>query len=113
MVGWDNTARLICTPLNGAWRAVQHRTSRGFGCLYDSLWLCRHTADDVTTPKALELQVADAKAGGAFDLSTVWAWMGGLHRHDMVLIFPNSTDPREAGSDRMLQLLQAADLALQ
>ena len=60
----------------------------------------------------LQAQVADAHAHGAFGLSAIWAWQCPTHRCDMNCIWPNSTRPTEAGSDRMLRLLQEADEAM-
>eukprot|EP00911_Craspedida_sp_UC1_P000266 UC1_evm4s202 len=57
----------------------------------------------------LQLQVRDAQDGGAFMLSTVWAWACPTHRADMNCIWPGSNDPREAGSARMIALLQNAN----
>jgi len=41
----------------------------------------------------------------ALPLSTIWAWACPSHRSDMTCIYPNSTVPKESGSNRMLQRL--------
>jgi hypothetical protein len=52
---------------------------------------------------------AGASSGGVFILSTIWAWECPAHRADMVCIWPNSTLPNEAGSNRMVELLHSAN----
>ena len=47
-------------------------------------------ADQAFPAAALDYQVEDAKSGGAFGISTIWAWMGATHRKDMVQIWPGS-----------------------
>ena len=49
------------------------------------------------------------QAEGAFALSAIWAWECPTHREDMVCIYPGSTRPKERGSDRMIQLIRAAN----
>eukprot|EP00040_Diaphanoeca_grandis_P005351 m.32492 g.32492 ORF g.32492 m.32492 type:complete len:460 (+) comp16652_c0_seq2:92-1471(+) len=72
------------------------------------------TAADQLFPTAiLQHQVEDAKAGGAIILSAIWAWECPCHRHDMVCIYPNSTVPKEAGSNKMISILQTANAQLQ
>ena len=67
---------------------------------------------------ALALQVAQAKSApdaSAFDLSTIWAFMGAWTRiapWNMVFIFPDSKIPSESGSKAMLDLILQADAAL-
>ena len=67
---------------------------------------------------ALALQVAQAKAApdaSAFDLSTIWAYMGAWTRiapWNAVFIFPDSDIPSESGSKAMLDLIMQADAAL-
>mmetsp|Transcript_11824 Transcript_11824/g.30382 ORF Transcript_11824/g.30382 Transcript_11824/m.30382 type:complete len:444 (+) Transcript_11824:226-1557(+) len=60
----------------------------------------------------LDIQVADAKAGGVFALSTIWAWACPSHRADMVCIWPESARPKETGSDRMVADIVAANKAM-
>ena len=60
----------------------------------------------------LDAQVADAQARGAFALSAIWAWECPTHRADMNCIWPNSSRPTEAGSRRLVTLLQAANKAM-
>lgn len=47
-----------------------------------------------------------------FVMSTIWAWECPSHRTDMVCIFPNSTSPKEAGSNRMASAIVVADQEL-
>jgi hypothetical protein len=69
------------------------------------------SVQDQSFPAAmLDAQVADTS--GAFLLSGIWAWMCPSHRKDMVCIYPNSTLPKEAGSNRMVRLLQEANAKL-
>lgn len=74
------------------------------------------TKEDQAFPSAaMTLQATEAKAspdGSAFDLSTIWAWMGASHRSDSVFIWPDSSDPKESGSQAMLEQLLQADAAL-
>ena len=71
------------------------------------------TAADQAFPTAvLDLQVADAKTGGPFALSTIWAWECPMHRSDMVCIWPNSTAPKEHGSNAMIRAIQRANAAM-
>jgi hypothetical protein len=58
----------------------------------------------------LKTQVADTT--GTFVLSAIWAWECPSHRHDMTCIWPNSTVPKETGSNRMVGLLQQANANL-
>jgi len=60
----------------------------------------------------LDLQVADAKAGGPFALSTIWAWSCPSHRADMVCIWPGSQRAKESGSDRMVSDIRSANAAM-
>ena len=60
----------------------------------------------------LDAQVADAQARGAFALSAIWAWECPTHRADLNCIWPNSSRPTEAGSRRLVTLLQAANKAM-
>jgi hypothetical protein len=45
----------------------------------------------------------------AFVLSAIWAWECPSHRGDMVCVYPNSTDPKEAGSNTMAAAIRAAN----
>ena len=56
--------------------------------------------------------MADAKAGGSFALSAVWAWECPTHRSDMVCIWPHSQVANESGSDAMIALLRDANSQL-
>ena len=75
-------------------------------------------ADQAYPSAALALQVAQAKAApnaSAFDLSTIWAFMGAWTRiapWNMVFIFPDSNIPIESGSKAMLDVILRADAAL-
>lgn len=42
-------------------------------------------------------------------LSAIWAWACPSHRSDMDCIYPRSSRPGEAGSDRMLEDLTSAN----
>eukprot|EP00662_Eupelagonemidae_sp_cell21_P045130 gene45130-47872_t len=68
-------------------------------------------ADQSFPASMLQLQ-AGAGAGSSFLLSTLWAWECPSHRGDMVCVYPNSTEPKEAGSVRMVGLLRAANAAM-
>jgi hypothetical protein len=61
----------------------------------------------------LQAQVDDARTAGAFALSAIWAWECPTHRNKTNCIWPNSTRPAEAGSGRMLSLIQEANRAMQ
>lgn len=68
------------------------------------------TRADQAWPRAvLRAQAESARAGGVWALSTLWAWECHTHRHDMVCVWPNSTAPRERGSNAMLADVQRAD----
>jgi hypothetical protein len=58
---------------------------------------------------ALQLQVQAARSGGAFAISSIWAWECPSHRADMRCIWPGSHQRGEEGSDRMVRLLQEAN----
>ena len=77
------------------------------------------TKESQAFPSAvLALQVAQAKSApdaSAFDLSTIWAFMGAWTRiapWNMVFIFPDSNVPSESGSKAMLGLITQADATL-
>jgi len=66
--------------------------------------------DQAWPRELLEAQVKSATAGGAWALSTLWAWECWTHRQDMVCLWPNSTSPsRENASDAMIAYIRAAD----
>eukprot|EP01044_Picomonas_judraskeda_P005722 COSAG03_NODE_548_length_7000_cov_2.644110_7_plen_519_part_00 len=77
------------------------------------------TRESQAYPSAvLALQVAQAQSApdaSAFDLSTIWAYMGAWTRiapWNAVFIFPDSNIPRESGSKAMLDTVLQADAAL-
>ena len=71
------------------------------------------SAADQALPRALlQAQVADARAGGAFALSALWAWQCPTHRSDMVCVWPGSMVKNETGSDAMVSMLQQANAQL-
>lgn len=67
-------------------------------------------ADQAWPAAMLDAQVADE--GGAFLLSSIWAWECPSHRSDMVCIWPGSERGDESGSDRMASLLRSANAKL-
>lgn len=56
---------------------------------------------------------AQVNHGPSFVLSAIWAWQCPSHRKDMTCIWPNSKVAKEAGSNRMVGLIQQANKELQ
>ena len=68
------------------------------------------SAADAAYPTAvLEAQVKSANDGGAFLLSTIWAWECASERDSWACIWPNSTRASESGSDIMVAAIVSAN----
>ena len=83
--------------------------------------MCSHTHTYTHTrshthldfPCLLFTTSSQVRGGASFALSTIWAFESPSHRKDMAEIWPGSTRAKEAGSDRMMGLLAAANKEMQ